>query len=175
MKVILIRTWKFSLKINPALIIGWHLKTKYIIKQDKIEQLKDNIFKLISTKEISFLKDLDRRITINKNGRFIYDSNSYNFEDFLELNPNNTSRFLKQLNDNKIYTLIPFISINNKVDEPYIILSQQILVTNRSNGLLISNYINIKIEQSFDLFNIYKLPRFNIIFKYKQIEFEFDL
>jgi hypothetical protein len=142
--------------------------------QEKIQQLKDNIFKLISTKEITFLKDLDRRITIIKIGKFYYNTNNYNFEDFFELNPNNTSRFLKQLNDNKIYTLIPFISINNKIDEPYMILSPQILVTNHSNGLLISDYINIKIEQSFDLFNIYKLARFNIIFKYKQIEFEFE-
>jgi hypothetical protein len=54
------------------------------------------------------------------------------------------------------------------------ILSQQILITKYSSWLLISNYINTKIEQSFDLFNINELPRFNIILKYKQVEIEFQ-
>jgi hypothetical protein len=144
--------------------------------QEKIESLKNNIFKLISTKELTFLKDLDKRILINKKGKFYYKSNNYNYnyEDFLELNPYNIARFFKDLDDKKIYTLIPFITINNRINEPYIILSQQILITNNSNTLLISNYINTKIEQSFDLFNINELPKFNIILKYKQVDIEFQ-
>jgi hypothetical protein len=101
--------------------------------EEKIESLKNNIFKLISTKELTFLKDLDKRILINKKGKFYYKSNNYNYEDFLELNPYNIDRFFKDLDDKKIYTLIPFITINNRVNEPYMILSQQILITKYSS------------------------------------------
>jgi hypothetical protein len=70
--------------------------------------------------------------------------------------------------------LIPFISKNNRIDEPYMILSQQLLVTLRSNPMVISHYINMKIEQSLTLYNIDELERFNIVFKYKEVKFQFD-
>lgn len=127
---------------------------------------QNKLFSLISTTEISFLKDLDKKILISKKGKFYYES-------FLELSNDNISRFLLELDDTKVYTLIPFISINNRSDEPYLILSQQILVTSYSNSLNITNYISRKIEQSFYLFNIDELQTFNIIIKYKQIEFNF--
>lgn len=78
-----------------------------------------------------------------------------------------------ELDDTKVYTLIPFISINNRSDEPYLILSQQILVTSYSNSLNITNYISRKIEQSFYFFNINELETFNIVLKYKQVELNF--
>jgi len=40
--------------------------------EQKLQQLKTKMFDLISVKEITFLKDLDYRITINKNGKFYY-------------------------------------------------------------------------------------------------------
>jgi hypothetical protein len=66
------------------------------------------------------------------------------------------------------------LSINNKIDEPYIILSRQILITRYSDELLITNYINRKIYQSFDLFEINKLEKFHIVLKYKQVSFNFN-
>jgi hypothetical protein len=42
------------------------------------------------------------------------------------------------LDEDKIYTIIPFMTSNNRPDEPYIILSQQILVTRKSSSQLIA-------------------------------------
>jgi hypothetical protein len=70
--------------------------------------------------------------------------------------------------------LIPFISANNRPDEPYIILSQQILITNNSNSLLISEYINNKIIDTMNLYNINSLENTTLIFKYKSIKINFN-
>jgi hypothetical protein len=59
--------------------------------------------------------------------------------------------FLSELDFKKIYTVIPFISINNRPDQPYIILSQQFLVTDQSNRLLITNMINENINKAITL------------------------
>lgn len=106
--------------------------------QQKIEQMKIKMFDLISTKEITYLKDLDRRININKKGKFEYHK-------FNELNTYNIWIFLYELEENNIYTLIPFISKNDRPDEPYIILSQQFLITNNSKASLnlISTDLNL--------------------------------
>jgi hypothetical protein len=135
----------------------------------KILEMKSKIFELISTKEITFLKDLDKRISINKFGKYYYKSNIYN----IELDTSVVTNFLFSLSNEKIYTLILFISANNRPDEPYVILSQQILVTKNSNILIIHNYIENKINDAIILYNIDKIETFNIVFKYKQVEIEF--
>jgi hypothetical protein len=68
---------------------------------------------------------MDKRIDINKFGKFY----CYNCS---ELDGNTVWRFLNELEFNRIYTFIPFISVNSRPDEPYIILSQQILVSSNS-------------------------------------------
>jgi hypothetical protein len=141
--------------------------------QEKIQYFKENMYQNISTKEITLLKDLDNKIVIIKDGKYLFESNNCSYETFLELHHNKIHKILNDLDDKKVYILIPFISINNRPDEPIIILSQQILVTNYSNSLLITNYINQKIDKSFALFNIYNLEKFNIVLKYKQVEFKF--
>lgn len=122
------------------------------------------MFDLISVKEITFLKDLDYRITINKNGKFCYYK-------FLNINSNTIWRFfLFKLIENKVYTVIPFISVNNKPDEPYIVLTQQFLISTKSDLILISNFIINKISDTVKLYNIHNLNDFNIIFKFKEVE-----
>lgn len=58
-----------------------------------------------------------------------------------DIDLNNIKNFISNLDDDKIYTIIPFISFNARYDEPYTVLSQQILVTKQSNPVLIGNYI----------------------------------
>jgi hypothetical protein len=91
-----------------------------------------------------------------------------------EFNNSKVWNFLNELEDNKVYILIPFISANNRPDEPYIILSQQILITNNSNSLLISNYINNKINETINLYNINNLENKTLIFKYKPVKINFN-
>jgi hypothetical protein len=66
--------------------------------QQKLELMKTKMFDLISNKEITFLKDLDKKIIINKNGH-------YKYFKCRELCNNNILKYLNQLEDNKIYIL----------------------------------------------------------------------
>lgn len=134
---------------------------------DQLKELKSKIFNVISTKEITFLKDLDNRIIINKNGKF-------SFYKCLELNIDNIWGFLQGLEDNKVYSLFPLVSANNNPDEPYILLSQSILITKMSNPLLIARFIQDKYIQATELYNIPESTQFSIIFKYKAIEITFN-
>jgi hypothetical protein len=137
---------------------------------EKVQEMKTKIFNLISTEEITFLNELDRRITINKYGKF-------NYYKIYELrNQSRIWNFINELEDGCVYTVIPIISANNNSDEPYIILSKQFLLTNKSNHLLIWKFINNKI---IDMINLYDIQENNniLIFKFKKvkIEFKFEL
>lgn len=133
----------------------------------KVQEMIKKMFEIISTKEITYLKDLDKRININKYGKYYY----YKIYEF---NNSNIWNFLNELDENKIYILIPFISANNRPDEPYIILSQQILITNNSNSLLISEYINNKIIDTINLYKITNIDEVKIIFKFKPVKINFN-
>jgi len=134
--------------------------------KQKLQEMNIKMFNIISTKEITYLKELDKRIQIDKKGKFNY----YKIFDF---NHSKIWNFIYKIEENKVYTLIPFISKNDRPDEPYIILSQQILITYNSNPLLITNYINNKINDTINLYNINRLEAV-IIFKYKQVEINFN-
>jgi hypothetical protein len=125
------------------------------------------LFRLISTKEITLLKDLDRKIWISKKSKF-------NHTTFQELNYNNVYDFLCSLEHERFYILIPILSVNNCIDEPYVILSRQILITRYSNEQLLINFIRHKIFSLFNLFDINELEKFHIVFKYREINFEID-
>jgi hypothetical protein len=134
---------------------------------EQILELKSKFSELISKNEITFLKDLDNRININKCGKFCYYK-------FLELDSNNIWKFLVKLEDNRIYSIIPLISANNKPDEPYITLSQSLLISKKSSPLLISKYIYDKCISAGKLYNISEFNDFSIIFKYKPVEIQFE-
>ena len=129
--------------------------------------MKIKMFEIISTKEITYLKDLDNRIRINKYGKF-------NYYKLNELSNSKIWNFLSDLEGNKVYTLILFLSKNDRPDEPYIILSQQLLVTSNSNSYLIYDYINSKFDETTILYNISVLEDFLLIFKFKQVKIEFN-
>nr|YP_009715270.1 hypothetical protein [Russula subnigricans]QGK88076.1 hypothetical protein [Russula subnigricans] len=102
---------------------------------EKIKLMNNKLFELISTEEITYLKDLDGRISLNKDGKF-------NYHKISEINVNKTWSYLYELEDNSIYTLIPLFSSQDRSDDPYIILSKQILITNNSSSLLLTKFIN---------------------------------
>src|SRR6267142_2261216 len=133
----------------------------------KILEANQKLFDLISTKDITFLKDLDSRINIIKKGKFKYYK-------IISSEIEGIRNFIINLEPEKIYTLIPIISINDRKDQPFMVLSEQILVTSKTNALLLSNYINEKIITSEDLFNMNDLNRFYTIFKYKSFLISLD-
>jgi len=85
--------------------------------KDKLELIQTKMFELISTKEITLLKELDNRIKINKFGKYNYKN--------LHLHYSNIWRFLNDLESNKIYVIIPLLSRNSRPDQPYILLPSE--------------------------------------------------
>jgi len=125
------------------------------------------IFDLISVKNVTFLNEIDYKININKNGKFKYYRN-FCFDLY------NYKNFGYNLDNNTIYSLIPLLSKNERIDEPFTILSQTILLTKQSNNLLIYNYINNKIQDTIKLYNMNLLDNYYVIFKYKSVELDFE-
>lgn len=133
---------------------------------EKVQEMMNKLFELISKTEITYLKDLDQRITINKYGKFSY----YKNQEFR--NQSKIFNFLSELEDNTVYTVIPMISCNDNSDEPYIVLSKQLLVSNQSDHLVIWKYINNKIIDTTHLYNINELNGI-LVLKYKKVKVDF--
>jgi hypothetical protein len=141
--------------------------------QEWLTSVQLEMVKHISTKNISLLCDLDKRIQIVKEGKFSYwKCQDTKYES--DLHSTSVYRYLNELEDGKIYTFIPFISVNNRPDEPYIILSQQILVTRKSSSQIIALYLNRKIKTAINLYDIHNLEGFYVTFKYKEIDIKWD-
>lgn len=152
------------IKINSTTLLK-NTKQNIMTFIEKVKEMQTKMFEIISTKEITYLKDLDKRIKINKFGR-------YNYWRIYEIRNYKVWSFLNELEDNKVYILIPYISANDRRDEPFIVLSQQILITSNSNSLLINDYINNKILNTVNLYNITELNGV-LLFKYKSVKIEF--
>lgn len=129
--------------------------------------MNPKLFELISTKEITYLKDVKKSIDINCYGEFKH------FKIF-RTQIEDIKNFLFNLDENKIYTVIPLISVNCRIDDPYLILSRQILVTKFSNPVIIHNLICEKLDISTEQFGIVDLQFFFTLLKYKPIEINFD-
>ena len=122
-----------------------------------------DLLKSTSNNQITLLKDINKIIKTDKNGKF-----SYFYIPNFQINE--IKNFINKLEVDSLYTLIPMISIYGKDEEPYLILSKQILVTNYSNHLTISNFISNQLEIALNDFN-FKLDRkyHFLIFKFKKI------
>jgi hypothetical protein len=128
------------------------------------------ILSIISTNEITMLKDIDNVITINKNGKFKY----FHIPSADKLGFIN---FISKLENEAVYTVIPLISMLAKDNEPHIILSKQILVANNSSAKIIHDYFTLKLDQAILDFGITNLENANyyyLILKYKKVHFDFS-
>ena len=134
--------------------------------KDKIKELNINLLDIISTKEISYVKNTDKRINLKICGKFYYWR-------IYEIRNSKIWYFLNELEDDKIYTLIPLLSRNDRPDEPFITLSQQILITSNSSSLLLNDFLQNKIINTIELYNIREIEGV-IIFKYKKVNINFN-
>ena len=104
----------------------------------------NEIIKYISTRDISFVFEVNKKINIDK-----FDK-PYYFEMFrIELDY--ITNFINNLRENEVYLINPKISINN-TSNPYLSLSNQFLVTNKSNPALIADFLNFRLEIARDDF-----------------------
>nr|AWB36249.1 hypothetical protein [Lactarius sp. (in: basidiomycete fungi)] len=121
------------------------------------------IIKQLSSKNITFLVDIDRRINIDK-------SEKYYYYKIWGLNLDQIQNFICNIRNEDIFLIHPFISINCRIDDPYLTLSRQFLVSKYSNPDLIQDFLFNKLElasQGFE-FDHEELDYF-LIFKYKKV------
>jgi hypothetical protein len=125
---------------------------------------------LISSNDITMLKDIDNNIKINKIGQFkhFYIPNM----EIVGIN-----KFISRLEPDSVYIIIPIISMFAKDNDPIIILSKQILVSNNSSSKVIHEYLDAKLERAmldFGAVNLEGSNYFQLIFKYKKVTFDFS-
>jgi hypothetical protein len=112
-----------------------------------MKNIKLELLKRISINNISFLKDINKNIQINKNGKFKYlYINKYDFNKIIE--------FIENLEDNSIYTVIPIISIYGNDEDPHLILSKQILLSYYSNPNIINKYLIKQLDKTVEEFGM---------------------
>jgi len=125
-----------------------------------------NLLKLISSQQVTFLKDVNKTININNHGEYKY------FKIPL-MDIKTIFSFIDSLDNEKLYIVIPFISYACKLDDPRLILSRQFLITKYSNELIISDYLNSKLDDAIIDFGM-SLTNYYLIFKYKSVKFDFS-
>jgi hypothetical protein len=131
-----------------------------------MKNLNLELLKLISDEKITYLSDIKKHINIDKRSKF-----KYCYIPFIE--SKGIREFISKLDDNSFYTVIPFLSIYGKNEDPHIILSKQILITNYSNPLTVINFLNYQLDLAYNQFQINSLDNFHyLIFKYKKIIIE---
>jgi hypothetical protein len=118
------------------------------------------LLRMISTNDITMLKDINNLITINKTGQF-----KFCYIPSLEIV--GLINFISKLEKDSIYTVIPVISMFGKENDPQIILSKQILVFNNSSSKLIHDYLNYKLDRAIIDFGINNLDN-GKYFQFKQ-------
>jgi hypothetical protein len=87
--------------------------------QEKLKNVTDNMYKHISINELTLLEDLDTRANIIKDGKYNYHVSFRSSSESLELFAKNIKEFLNNnLEEKRIYIIIPFLTANNNPNEP---------------------------------------------------------
>jgi len=128
-----------------------------------------NLLKSTSYSNITFIKDINILVNIDKTGKFkyYYISNSQTIGIF---------NFISKLEENQFYTLIPAISMFAKDNDPHLILSKQILVTSYSSSKILEEYLSQQLDKAILDFGLNTIENgyYNLIFKYKKVNLDFS-
>jgi hypothetical protein len=116
------------------------------------------------------LVDFDKTIEINKSGKCY-------FHKMFRLEQENIKDFILKLDKNDIFMITPYLSVNCKINDPYINLSRQFLVTNNSNYNLIYEFMLTQFETFLNDFNIDVINDnyYFLIFKHKRVELDYRI
>ena len=125
-----------------------------------------NFLKKISTNDITLLKDI--------NCALIFDKHRYKFFLIPNFEPQLIRYFISKLNKDYLYSVIPFISKDSRVDDPYLVISRQFLVTKYSNDFIITKYLTNNLDIAMNQFNIDKLEDHCLVFRYKKLSIDYN-
>lgn len=123
-----------------------------------------SLLEYVSTEKVNFLIDLDKTINADKTGKCLH-YQMFRLDNF------HINNFLSNLDPEKLFIVMPLISINCKIDKPYLTLSRQILCSSQSDSKTIFNYLDSQLNNYFNEIKIDKFEDdyYYTIFKYKSI------
>jgi hypothetical protein len=123
--------------------------------------------KQISVNNITLMADVNKDFFIDKSGKSnYYVHNNFEMEYF--------SNFVNNLDSNALYSVIPLISVKKNLNEPYLVLSNTMLVTKYSSYREIHHYVYENYLQSIDDFGMDHLEDYNLVFKYKRVKIDIN-
>jgi hypothetical protein len=114
----------------------------------------------LSTKQITFLRDIHPSINVNK-------TSGWRFLKFDGLTIWGIQTWLKLIGDDKIYLLIPNFGNYHSLKNARLRLSDPFLVNNKSNPTLIFNFIDEQWKSSG--FSMKETPPISLYFEFKRV------
>jgi hypothetical protein len=127
----------------------------------------NNFKKFISTINVTFLSDIEKHININRN----YKTKHFKF---YNLEFNEIKSFILELDDDKIFQVVPFISITSNLKDPYLVLSDTFIMNNKCDFILIYSHIYMQLNKALEQFGFDDITYtdFYLYFKCTRITFE---
>jgi hypothetical protein len=124
--------------------------------------MKFEIIKKHFENKITLLKDVSKNIIIYKKGEYKY------FQIPL-IQFEGIENFLLNLDNDKIYILIPFISPYGNINDPILVLSKKLLITKNSNPRIVLEFLSDQLDKSITDFGFSELNKYYLVFKYKAV------
>jgi hypothetical protein len=88
----------------------------------------------LSTTQISFLRDVQPYINVDS-------KSGYRYRFFYEFDIFEIAKFIKLIEDDKIFMVIPQFAASKSLSQARLNLSEDFLVNNKSNPMLITKFI----------------------------------
>lgn len=124
--------------------------------------MKFNIIRKHFENKITLLKDVSKNIIIYKKGEYKY------FQIPL-IQFEGITNFLLNLDNDKIFILIPFISPYCNLNDPILVLSKQLLITKNSKPRIVLDFLTDQLDKAITDFGLSDLNKYYLVFKYKPI------
>lgn len=127
----------------------------------------NNFKKFISTINVTFLEEIEKNVFINRN----YKTKHYRF---YNLEFDEIKSFILDLDDDKIFQVMPLISIISNLKDPYLVVSDTFLIHKKCDYLLIHNHIYTQICKALEQFGFQDITYidFYLYLKCTRITFE---
>jgi hypothetical protein len=117
----------------------------------------------ITQKYISFFSTIDMNLKIDK-------SEKYSYFILYNWNTENIVHFLQTIRGDDIFLMFPFITNTKRPSDAYLRLSEQFLISNRSNPKLICDFLDSQWSNSG--FELNQDSQAFLYIKYKKVYFE---
>jgi hypothetical protein len=114
----------------------------------------------LTTQQITFLSDIPSNIKVDK-------TSGWRYHQLIGLEIYAIESWLRLIGDDKIYLLIPFLSGSQSLSKPRLRISNPFLVTNKSNPVLILNFIQEQWNSSG--FNLNNATTIYLNFEFKRV------